>query len=150
MRNRIAPRRFDGGMKTVFTLAAPLLLAACANMAAPPPPALACPIAGSGDWAAWVNAMPGPNARPTLIATGKVTVPTGGYRFAWRDLRVAESYPVQMFAELEVIPPAGAATQAVVTHGVRGQWPIDPPVGSFTVRCGATILARIAPVETAH
>ena len=110
----------------------------------------ACPIAGSSDWAAWVNAMPGPNARPTLIVTGKVTVPTGGYRFAWRDMRVMESYPIQVAAELEVIPPAGAATQAVVTHDIRGEWPVSPPVGSMTVRCGDRVLARIAPVETAH
>ena len=94
--------------------------------------------------------MPGPNARPTLIVTGKVTVPTGGYRFEWRDMRVMESYPVQVAVDLDPIPPAGPATQAVVTHDVRGQWPIDPPVGSLTVRCGDRVLARIAPVETAH
>ena len=109
-----------------------------------------CGITGSSDWAAWVNAMPGPNTRPTLIVTGKVTVPTGGYRFEWRDMRVMESYPVQVAVELDAIPPAGAATQAVVTHDVRGQWPIDPPVGSLTVRCGDMVLTRISPVETAH
>ena len=109
-----------------------------------------CGVTGSSDWAAWVNAMPGPNARPTLIVTGKVTVPTGGYRFAWRDMRVMESYPVQVVAELEAIPPSGAATQAVVTHEVRGQWPMSPPVGSVTIRCGERTLAAISPVQTAH
>lgn len=94
--------------------------------------------------------MPGPGARPTLIATGKVTVPTGGYRFAWRDMRVMESYPVQVAVELEPIPPGGAATQALVTHEVRGEWPISPPVGSLTIYCGGQVLARISPVETAH
>jgi hypothetical protein len=94
--------------------------------------------------------MPGPNARPTLIVTGKVTVPTGGYRFAWRDMRVMESYPVQVAVDLQAIPPAGAATQAIVTHDVRGEWPMSPPVGSVTVHCGRRVLARIAPVETAH
>ena len=137
---------------------APLLLGSCAAVPAGPPPALpgrsagmlACGAIASEGWAAWVNAMPGPNARPTLIATGRVTVPTGGYRFEWRDLRVMESYPVQVVAELAVVAPTGAATQAVVTHEVRGQWPIEPPVGSFTVRCGDMVLARVAPVETAH
>ena len=94
--------------------------------------------------------MPGPNASPTLIATGKVTVPTGGWRFEWRDMRVMESHPIQVVAELEAIPPAGGATQAVVTHDVRGEWPITPPVGAFTVRCGDMVLARVSPVETAH
>ena len=94
--------------------------------------------------------MPGPNARPTLIITGKVTVPTGGYRIAWADMRVMESYPVQVAVDLQAIPPAGGATQAVVTHDVRGEWPLSPPVGSVTVHCGGQVLARITPVETAH
>jgi hypothetical protein len=129
--------------------AAALLLGAC--QAVPQQPALAqCPIIGSSDWAAWVNAMPGPGARPTLIVNGKVTVPTGGYRVEWADFRVAESYPVQIFGELRVIPPGGYATQVVTTHDVRGEWPMDQPVGSVTIRCGNRLLARVGPVETAH
>lgn len=115
-----------------------------------PPAKLGCPILSSQGWAAWVNAMPGPNARPTLIVTGKVTVPTGGYRFAWRDMRVMESYPVQVVVELEAIPPSGGGTEAIVTHDVRGQWPMSPPVGSVTITCGGRPLASISPVETAH
>jgi hypothetical protein len=139
-----------------MTLACALALTGCASVGAPPsqpgggPITLACPIAGSSDWAAWVNAMPGPGARPTLIVTGKVTVPTGGYRIAWADMRVMESYPVQVAADLQVIPPDGMATQAIVTHDVRGQWPISPPVGAVTINCGGRVLARISPVETAH
>ena len=128
-------------------------LASCAAVppADEPRPGFACGATGASDWTAWVNAMPGPGARPTLITTGKVTVPTGGYRFEWGDFRVMESYPVQVVAELRAIPPAGgAATQALVTHDVRGEWPIDPPVGSFTVRCGDMVLARVSPVEMAH
>ena len=125
-----------------------LLLAGC--QAVPPPASAgACPITASSDWQAWVNAMPGPNARPTLIVTGKVTVPTGGYRVEWRDMRIMESYPVQVAADLAVIPPSGGATQAIVTHDVRGEWPISPPVGAFTVRCGDRVLARVSPVPTA-
>ena len=94
--------------------------------------------------------MPGPGARPTLIVTGRATVPTGGWRFAWRDMRVMESHPVQVVVDLEAIPPSGGATQAVVTHDVRGEWPVSPPVGSVTVRCGGKTLAAISPVETAY
>jgi hypothetical protein len=94
--------------------------------------------------------MPGPGARPTLIVTGKATVPTGGYRFAWQDMRVMESYPVQVAVDLVAIPPTEAATQAVVTHEVRGSWPIEPPVGSLTVRCGGRTLGVISSVQTAH
>lgn len=127
------------------------LLAGCQTIADRPPGGpLACPIVGSSDWNAWVNAMPGPNARPTLIATGKVTVPTGGYRFEWRNMRVMESHPVQVVAELVAIPPGGPATQALETRDVRGEWSIAPPVGSFTVRCGDMVLARVSPVPTTH
>lgn len=140
-------------MKLLF-LASALSLGSCAQVPATAPQgpvgSMECGIIGSSDWAAWVNAMPGPNARPTLIVTGKVTVPTGGYRFAWRDMRVMESYPVQVAVDLQSVPPAGPATQAVVTHDVRGEWPIDPPVGAMTIRCGDMVLVRISPVETAH
>lgn len=146
--------------RLLFTSATVLLLGGCAPAPYGPPPqqadshdppkGIGCPIVSSSDWAAWINAMPGPDARPTLIVTGKVTVPTGGYRFVWRDMRVMESYPVQIAVELEAVPPAGGATRAIVTHDVRGQWPMNPPVGSVTVRCGGQALARISPVETAR
>ena len=133
-------------------LAAMLLLSGCSTLPASPgqPLATACPITASSDWHAWVNAMPGPGAKPTLIVVGKVTVPTGGYRFDWGDWRVMESYPVQVAGELIAIPPAEGATQAVVTQEVRGSFPIDPPVGSLAIRCGERELVRIAPGETAH
>jgi hypothetical protein len=94
--------------------------------------------------------MPGPGARPTLIVTGKVTVPTGGYRIEWGDFRIAESYPVQIYGELRAIPPAESATQVVTTHDVRGEWPVDPPVGAVTIRCGDMVIARVSPVESAY
>ena len=131
----------------------PTLLTLSACSAAPGPPSAArsaCPILSSSDWAAWINAMPGPGAKPRLIVTGKVTVPTSGYRIEWADMRVAESYPVQIFADLVVVPPSEAAAQLVSTLDVRGEWPVDPPVGSVAVQCGDRPLARIAPVETAH
>jgi hypothetical protein len=127
-----------------------LALAGAACQALPLPPPAACPIVGSSDWNAWVNAMPGPNMQPRLIATGKVTVPTGGYSFRWGDPRVMESYPIQVSVELIPVPPAGPATQALVTHDVRGEWPMQPPVGSFSVTCGGRVLARVSPVQTAH
>jgi len=137
----------------LISIAAVLLLGGCeAVPGTPPPPAgvADCAAIDSSNWSAWINAMPGPNARTTLIATGKVTVPTGGYRIEWGDLMVLESYPVQVVAYLRPVPPTHGGTEAVVTHDVRGEWPMDQQVGSFTVRCGERVLARISPVETAH
>lgn len=113
-------------------------------------PAPDCPILSASDWVAFVNAMPGPGARPKLIVTGKILVPTGGYRVQFSDMRVAESYPVQIFLDVEVTPPSGPTTQAVTDLDVRGEWPMAPPVGSVSVRCGNRTLARIANVEVAQ
>jgi hypothetical protein len=143
-------------MNRIFSCLAGALLAGCSTAVpaplplAPAGPPGACPLAGSGDWAAWVNTMPGPGSRPTLIVTGKATVPTGGWTFAWRNARVMESYPVQVAVDLQPMPPGGGATQAIVTHDLRFEIPIAPPVGSVTIRCGGQVLARIDPVETAH
>jgi hypothetical protein len=94
--------------------------------------------------------MPGPNAQAKLVVTGRITVPTGGYQPALQLEQIAESYPVQVFVRLHPNPPSGSSTQAVVTQEVRGTWPMQPPVGSVTVRCGGQTLAHISPVETAH
>lgn len=138
-------------MISALTGSLALLSCACAAVPAEPAGAMECGIVGSSDWAAWVNAMPGPAARPTLIVTGKVTVPSGATRVEWGDIRVMESYPLQVVAALRTTEPSGTAgAPVVVTRDVRGEWPIDPPVGALTLRCGDRVLARIAPVETAH
>lgn len=108
-----------------------------------------CPILKSSDWRAHVDAMPGPNNNPRLIVSGRVTVPTGGYRLSLRMGQVAESYPVQVTAILDVTPPSGPATQALETHDVRGEWPSEQRVGAVSVRCGSRVIARISNVETA-
>ena len=131
-------------------LAAMAVLPTATCMSAPPvqPAAAECDMIESRDWRAWVNAMPGPSMRPTLIVTGTVTLPSGGWDFIWRT-RVMESYPVQVAFDLEPLIAEGA-TQAVTTRELRHELAIDPPVGSVTLRCGSKVLARIAPVETAH
>ena len=116
---------------------------------APFAPTPDCPILGSSDWAAWVDDMPGPNKQPMLMVSGKVRVPTGGYELALRLDRIAESYPVQVTVMLVVVRPAGPATQAIVTHDLNGTFPVPPPVGSVTIRCGGQAIARITDIATA-
>lgn len=114
-------------------------------------PSLAsCPIVESSEWQAWINAMPGPNATPTLIVTGKAVVPSGGYRIGWNQPVVMTSYPVQVVVELRPERAPGMHTQALATKEVRGEWPMRDPVGSVTITCGSKTLARISPVATAH
>ena len=148
MRNRRARHGIEQPMKPLILSAAALAAASCQTVPGPVP--RACPVVNSSDWQAWVNAMPGPNAQPKLIVTGKVTVPTGGYTYRWGAPRIMESYPVQVSVELIPVRPSGPATQALDTREVRGEWPMSPPVGSLTITCGDRTLGRVSPVETAH
>ena len=134
----------------LFGIAAPLVLASCAAAPQPGRTGPSCLIAGSSEWCAWMNAMPGADGKPMLIVTGKVMVPTGGYRPSLVLEQVAESHPVQVFTRLHPNPPGGGATQAIGTHEVRSSWPMSTPVGSVTVRCGSRVLAQISPIETAY
>ena len=117
----------------------------------PPGPQLACPISNSRDWKAWVNAMPGPGMRPMLIVTGKVETGTGGYHVSFdRELQIRRGYPAQAFATVRVSLPQQGATQGVVIHDLRGEWPVNQPLGSVEIRCGEETLASISPVATAQ
>lgn len=119
--------------------------------AAEPPAPAACPITASRDWRAWINAMPGPNARPKLMVTGTVLVPTGGYQMSFEPyLQIRESHPAQAFATLRVTPPQGPATQAITAHDLRWEWPLDQQIGSVEIRCGSDTLATFSPVEVAQ
>ena len=131
-------------------IAACIALSACAAAPPPPPPATQCPVIASGGWRAWVNAMPGPDSnRPTLIVVGKVTLPSGEWSARIVGSRVMESYPVQVVVELDA-QRSGAGVQVPIEREVRGSWPSEEKVGSVTVMCRGTTLARISQVETAH
>ena len=139
--------------KPALLIPALAALSACAT-AAPPPPSAgspgACPIVASSDWRAWVNAMPGPDRNgPYLIVVGNVTVPSADWTARFVGSRVMESYPVQVVVELDATS-SGMGIQVPVTREVRGSWPSEQAVGSVTVMCRGTTLARISPVETAH
>lgn len=116
----------------------------------PQGPQLSCPISVSRDWRAWINMMPGSGA-PTLNVTGKATTPSGGYQVSFdRSMQIRKGYPTQAFVTLNVFLPTGGATQAVVVHDLRGQWPLSQRIDSVEIRCGDQTLASIAPVATAR
>ena len=114
----------------------------------PPATIDSCPIVSSRDWRASVDTTAGPDQRPTLVVTGTVVAPTGGYRMEFEPfLQERRSYPVQLVARLRANPPQGGATQALTTHDIRWQWPLQSgPVGSVTIACGDRTLAEISPV----
>src|SRR5688572_26176468 len=61
-----------------------------------------------------------------------------------------QGYPAQAFATLRVSPPQQGATQGVVIHDLRGEWPVNQQLGSVEIRCGEETLASISPVATAQ
>ena len=114
----------------------------------PAPPE--CPVTASREWSAWINAMAGPNSRPSLIVTGKVVTATGGYQVAFdQRMQVRRGQPPQAFVTLFVAPPTSPTTQVPSTYLVRWDWPLPEPVGSVVVRCGDKTLAEITNIQTA-
>lgn len=116
----------------------------------PAGPMGSCPIGASRNWQARVETSPGHDQRPTLVVTGTIVAPTGGYSMEFEPhLQARRSYPVQLVARLRAIPPEGPATQAETIHDVRWQWPLQTgPVGSVMIACGDRTLAEISPVPT--
>lgn len=114
----------------------------------PPGPQGNCPIASSRDWQASVETDSAGTQRPALVVSGTIVAPTGGYRMEFEPhLQELRSYPVQLVATLRPIPPGGGATQALTTHDVRWQWPLQRgPVESVIIACGNRTLAEISPV----
>ena len=87
--------------------------------------------------------MPGPNAGPMLVVTGKVVTPTGGYQVAFdRYMQIRKGYPGAGVRDARVAGPgdgpvAQAAGHARSSLGMAAR----QPVGSVVVRCGDKTLA---------
>jgi hypothetical protein len=134
-------------------------LAGCANAEAPaepveppkPSPVASCPVIESRDWAAWVNAMPGPAATKELIVTGQVTLPTPGYAVTLAaGIADRSATPVQQLI-LTATPPTGMVPQVLTTQPVRYQGPaISMQYRGIRIMCGGTMLTEIADVLIAR
>ncbi|MBN8607489.1 MAG: hypothetical protein J0L81_11260 [Caulobacterales bacterium] len=116
-----------------------------------PPPAAACPIVESRNWAAWVNRMPGPDARPMLHVTGEIDLPHAGYRVEVREGPADRSAtPVQQIV-LELTQRSGMHAQIVTTAMVAYQGPaIAQHYRGVRVMCGGQVVANITEVVDAH
>lgn len=110
-----------------------------------------CPVIDSRDWAAWVNAMPGPDAVRTLIVTGEVDMPTPGYSIDITLGPADRMMPPGQYLDLSVTPPDGMVAQVVTPMPVRFETPaVYPEYRKIVVRCGGTLLAEITDVPVAH
>lgn len=111
----------------------------------------ACPVLDSRNWTAWVNAMPGPDAKPTLHVTGDVDMPTPGYAFEWREgMADRSAMPVQRLM-LTATPPDGMVAQVLTTETVSYEGPaLTTTYGGVIVMCGGEPLAEITDVTVAQ
>jgi hypothetical protein len=134
------------------------VLGACAPIEEPEPveppkpqPVGSCPVIESRDWAAWVNAMPGPSATRELIVTGQVTMPTPGYALTLTaGMADRSATPVQQLV-LSAVPPSGMVPQVLATEAVRYQGPaISMTYRAVRIMCGGTMLTEISDVQVAH
>jgi hypothetical protein len=111
----------------------------------------ACPVIEGRNWAAWVNAMPGPDSQMTLHVTGEIDLPTPGYEISWSEGMADRSMtPVQRLM-LTVTPPDGMVAQVITTESVHYEGPaLVKTYGGVIVMCGGSPLAEIDDVTVAE
>ncbi len=126
------------------------LLAACAPMTPPVDPdtvnASYCPWETRG-WKAWVNAMPGPDAQPTLIVMGEAHVPAG-----WRAVLIPGPTdrmmpPGQRFSVAMTADEASAGGWMEVRGEIR---PALMEYRAVIIGCAGEAVATVEDVETVY
>lgn len=149
--------------KRVVTLCTPgaaLLLAGCAATASDnvpqEKPVTTCP--QTRNWAAWINAMPGPGDGPTLIVVGEVELPAGTVARLERGPTDRMMPPGQRFTlHLEASVETGAETGAKAGGGAGGWQPVRAEIvpaqmqyRSVMIGCNEQAIAEITDVKVAY
>ena len=110
-----------------------------------------CSAIATSDWHARIVDLPrdgkAGESEPRLVVSGRVTLPTGGYRVALVAGPVQRLEPPVRQVILRTTPVRGGATQAVVTHDVQGVFEHEPGVERVSVRCGDGIVGLIQTIE---
>ena len=135
-------------MRQLFVAAAALALAGCA-VRVPEETFSHCDAAASGGWTAHIERYrtAGPPARTgtSLVVSGAVTVPSGGYRVWLEEGPLLDIEPRTQQILVRTEPPAEGATMAIVTHRLNGAFRARKRVGEVVLRCGDGIIA-VVPV----
>lgn len=129
-------------------LARPLLALVAATFAsscALPAGSPHCP--ASDNWRAWVNAMPGPDAIPTLIVVGQVAVPEG-HTARLRPGATDRMMPPGQRFELLVFNDPGKPGGWQEVRGTLA--PALPNYREVIIGCGDETVTRISPIESAY
>jgi hypothetical protein len=113
----------------------------------------ACHAVGSSGWTARVDYVPDhhnrPVFKPTLIVSGRVTLPSDGYAVSLDRGPVQKlDAPVQQIL-VRTEAPGGTAAPARTEVAVSAAFPALKRYGAVTIRCGDGTLAIIKPVPRA-
>ncbi len=120
-------------------------------MPEPGRPVSECPVIASRGWTAWIDAMPGPGARPTLHISGEVDLTTPGYSVELVPGPADRMMPPAQRFSLIATPPGGMTAQAVTPTSVKYQGPATyTAYREIIVGCGGAVLARIDRIDTAQ
>lgn len=109
-----------------------------------------CNGAKTHSWKAWANLMPGPGSSKDVHVTGRISVPTGGWK-AKLAKRSPQGINVRILQlELHVTPPSGNVAQVLTEFDVKytekGGASLHDRVEIF---CGSERIADV-PVEQVH
>ncbi|MCB2048965.1 MAG: hypothetical protein KDE32_12180 [Novosphingobium sp.] len=110
-----------------------------------------CPVIDSRGWTAYINAMPGPGAKPSLNISGEVDLPTPGFTVELIAGPADRMMPPGQRFSLVAKPPEGMVAQVVTPTQVRYSAPATyGSYRSITVGCGGKVLAQIENIQTAQ
>lgn len=135
----------------VISSLASLMVSGCTTTVGAPPMQDSesnCPVLASDGWQAVVSPLAGDNQRSQLSVTGKVTMPTPGYTFAWEAGRLDRSAIPAFELHLQTRAPDGMVVQVLETREVTFIGPAAAPrYRAITIMCAGKELARIENVS---
>lgn len=110
-----------------------------------------CPVSDTRDWSAWVDNLPGPDAKPMLRVAGQVKLPKPGFNESWTVGMADRSAIPTQHLMLELTEPDGMVIQVETWRQVSFSTPaIAENYKSVIVKCGEEVLAEIANVMDAQ
>lgn len=114
-------------------------------------PVNGCEVYESRHWQAWINAMPGPDARRTLHIKGEVDMPTPGWSVELVEGPADRMQPPGLRFRLETERPGGMTTQVITPTEVRYAEPTPySQIREIMITCGDETLATISDVPVAQ
>jgi len=114
-------------------------------------PMTGCAVYQSRDWQAWISAMPGPDAKPTLHIQGEVDMPTPGYSVKLVEGPADRMQPPGLRFRLETKRPDGMTMQVITPKKVRYSEPTPySQIREIIITCGDETLVTISDVPVAQ